>query len=247
MAQYQALLLISYVLLFTISSSASPKNSSNPKTIVFQTTKDSSSKLHLTTIIQKTPHSNIKLVFHLAANGHFPNALETHVTPGPSTPQPGQMSFLKSEYYIHVENIKVNGLIVKIDEEILSVTNNGQGVTKISTSRVYTTMESSIYKAVANAFVKAVGNNVGRVPPVEPFCVCFNSSGGENLMVQVKKDIWCLGFVENLVTPVIPHTEIGTHQIEENLLQFDLDKSMLGFTSLHVQGVSCASLTSNLK
>ena len=62
-------------------------------------------------------------------------------------------------------------------------------------------------------------------------------------MVKVNKDVLCLGFVEARTdfTPLIP-VVIGGHQIEDNLLQFDLVKSRLGFSSsLLGLSTSCAN------
>ncbi len=69
-------------------------------------------------------------------------------------------------------------------------------------------------------------------------------------MVRIARDdadVWCLGFVDggaNARTSVV----IGGHQMEDNLLQFDLESKRLGFSSsILAQGTSCANFnfTSN--
>lgn len=137
-----------------------------------------------------------------------------------------------------------------------AIDRKGRGGTKISTVKPYTVMERSIYKAVVTAFGKAL-DKVPRVAPVAPFELCFKSSSlggtrvgpgvpnidlvlqnegavwrifGANSMVDVSQDATCLGFVDGGVEPRTSIV-IGGHQIEDNLLQFDLAASRLGFTS----------------
>ncbi|PQQ06365.1 basic 7S globulin [Prunus yedoensis var. nudiflora] len=118
---------------------------------------------------------------------------------------------------------------------------------------------------------------VPRVAAVEPFGACFNSTHirktrvgpvvpnvdfvlqsesvywrvlATNSMVQVSKDVLCLGFVDAGLRPSNPRTAIviGGHQLEENFLQFDLAASRLGFSSLLSSGqTTCANFnfTSN--
>ncbi|XP_057956804.1 probable aspartic proteinase GIP2 [Malania oleifera] len=161
-----------------------------------------------------------------------------------------------SEYFIHVKAIKINGKVVPLNTTLLSINADGIGGTKISTVNQYTIMETSIYKAVAKAFTKEL-RNITRVTPVAPFEECFNSKGiistrvgpsvpsvdlvlqkesvywrifGANSVVQAKDDVLCLGFLDggrDARTSIV----IGGHQIEDNLLQFDLKKSRLGFSS----------------
>jgi hypothetical protein len=138
-------------------------------------------------------------------------------------------------------------------------------------------MESSIYKAVANAFVKELG--VPTVKPVAPFETCFARKDisfsrmgpgvpsidlvlqndvvwniiGANAMVSLDNDVICLGFVDAgsdfakdsqvgfVVGGSKPMTSIiiGAHQLENNLLQFDLATSRLGFRSLFLEHDNC--------
>ncbi|WOH12884.1 hypothetical protein DCAR_0832393 [Daucus carota subsp. sativus] len=171
-----------------------------------------------------------------------------------------------AEYFIGVTAIHINGKAVHVNPALLSIKNDtGHGGTKISTVDKYTVLEASIYKAVEHAFVKEL--NVPRVRSVAPFGACFDSkkigtaySGpavptidlvlqskdvywriyGANSMVQVSKDVSCLGFVDGGVdsrTSIV----IGGHQVEENLLEIDLKASQLGFSPLVYRKQICAN------
>ncbi|KAK3002556.1 hypothetical protein RJ639_022039 [Escallonia herrerae] len=161
------------------------------------------------------------------------------------------------EYFIGVKSIKINERVVPIDTRLLSINaTDGYGGTKISTVDPYTVLAPSIYKAVVEAFVKEF--KATRVASVAPFGACFSSKGvassrtgpavptidlvlqsekvywrmvGANSMVYVNDSkVMCLALVEAgkyVKTSIV----IGSHQIEDNLLQFDLDSSRMGFTS----------------
>ncbi|POO02262.1 Aspartic peptidase [Trema orientale] len=169
-----------------------------------------------------------------------------------------------AEYFIGVKSININGKAVKFNTSLLSIAKDGTGGTKISTVQPYTSLETSIYKAVVGAFGEAL-SKVPRVKAVAPFDLCFNSTSlgstrvgpgvpqinfvlqnnevwrifGANSMVFVNDDVACLGFVDggplHFVDWGVKFTPtaivIGGHQIEDNLLQFDLAASRLGFSS----------------
>ncbi|ONK77880.1 uncharacterized protein A4U43_C02F11790 [Asparagus officinalis] len=172
------------------------------------------------------------------------------------------------EYFIQVKHIKVNWDVVPVKASLLEIDREGRGGTKISTVAPYTVMESSIYKAVTNAFAARMSKDkVKSVAPVAPFKLCYNaadivSSGtgpsvppvdlvlhnhhvvwriyGANSMVEAKKGVLCLGFVDGGAKPRTSIV-IGGHQIEDHLLQFDLRRRRLGFTSsLLLKRTSCA-------
>ncbi|KAI3875003.1 hypothetical protein MKW98_019576 [Papaver atlanticum] len=163
------------------------------------------------------------------------------------------------EYFIGVKSIKINEKQVPVKKNLLSINStDGYGGTKISTVNPYTVMETSIYSAFVDVFTKeAKALNISRVAPVAPFGTCFSRKNvgttrvgaavptidlvlqnekviwrifGANSMVQVKDDVLCLGFVDGGVNP---RTSIvlGGHQLEDNLLQFDIATSRLGFSS----------------
>ncbi|KAL3536476.1 hypothetical protein ACH5RR_004937 [Cinchona calisaya] len=173
-----------------------------------------------------------------------------------------------SEYFIGVKSIRVNGKKVPLNTTLLSFDDEGNGGTRISTVNPYTILESSIYEAVKEAFVRELPASVTGVtpPPGAPFGVCFrgiHSSSrevpsidlvfprknvywrihGANSMVQVGKDVTCLGFVDGRNLPLLPASSvvIGGHQIEDNLLEFDLQRSRVGFSSsLSLHQTTCA-------
>lgn len=129
----------------------------------------------------------------------------------------------------------------------------------------YTVLEKSIYKALVNAFVKEL--NVSRVASVAPFGACFSSKDistaytgpavpkidlvlqkkdvywrifGGNSMVSVSNDVMCLGFVDGGKNPRTSIV-IGGRQVEENLLEFDIASSKLGFSPLLFRKQICAN------
>lgn len=173
-----------------------------------------------------------------------------------------------TDYFIGVKSIKINGKAVPLNTSLLSIDRiQGTGGTKISTVNPYTVMETTIYKAVIATFVKELAL-VPRVASVAPFGACFNSTNigstrvgppvpqidlvlqsskvswrifGANSMVQVKSDVMCLGFVDGGLNPGTSIV-IGGYQLENNLLQFDLATSRLGFSSsLLFRQTTCAN------
>ncbi|MQM22303.1 hypothetical protein Taro_055353 [Colocasia esculenta] len=177
------------------------------------------------------------------------------------------------EYFIGVTSIVVNTKPVTVNRTLLAIDKKtGYGGTKISTVEPYTVLESSIYKAVVGAFARESG--LRRVAPVKPFGFCFDSKGigstrvgpavpqidlvmqsqqvywrifGANSVVQVKEGVLCLAFVDGGVSPRTSIV-IGGYQLENNLLEFDLAASKLGFSSSLLFGqTTCANFnfTSN--
>ncbi|XP_057964462.1 probable aspartic proteinase GIP2 [Malania oleifera] len=180
-----------------------------------------------------------------------------------------------AEYFIGVKSININDKAININASLLSINGEGVGGTKISTINPYTVMESSIYKAFAEAFIEAAAAwNITRAASVAPFGACFRSENvgatrlgaavptidlvlqgesvkwsifGANSMVDVRDDVLCLGFVDGGSNPRTSIV-IGGYQLEDILLQFDLAASRLGFSStLLGRRTTCANFnfTSN--
>lgn len=177
-----------------------------------------------------------------------------------------------AEYFIGVKSILISGNVVPLNKSLLSINKEGFGGTKISTVFPYTVLETSIYKAFVKTFIKSY-SNIPRVKPMAPFGACFNSSFigsthvgaaapeihlympgtnrmwkifGANSMVRVGKHAMCLAFVDGGVNPTTSIV-IGAYQLEDNLLQFDLAKSRLGFSSsLLARQTTCSNLISNV-
>lgn len=115
---------------------------------------------------------------------------------------------------------------------------------------IRTVLETLIYNAVVNAFVKGL-KIVTRVFPVAPLGECFSSKNtgsthvdfvlqeknvfwriyGANSMVKVSNEVLCLGIVDGGRSRVMTNIVIGGHQIEDNLLEFDIEESRLRFSS----------------
>ncbi|KAK1372974.1 Basic 7S globulin [Heracleum sosnowskyi] len=162
------------------------------------------------------------------------------------------------EYFIGVKSIKINSKTVSLNTSLLSISSEGNGGTKISTIKPYSVLETSIYKAVTEAFIKeSAARNITRVASVAPFGACFSTNNvgstrvgpsvpyidlvlqsesvvwtitGSNSMVYVNDNVLCLGVVDGGSNPRTSIV-IGGHQLEDNLLQFDLATSRLGFSS----------------
>ncbi|CAK9173669.1 unnamed protein product [Ilex paraguariensis] len=172
------------------------------------------------------------------------------------------------EYFINVKSIRIKGKRLSFNSSLLSVDQQGRGGTKISTTVPYTTFESTIYETFTRAYIMAASSmNMTRVAPVAPFGVCFNSKTidntlvgaavpvidlvlqsemvrwkiyGRNSMVMVSDEVMCLGFLDGGLSPKTSIV-IGGYQLEDNLLEFDLRTSMLGFSSsLLMRQTSCS-------
>ena len=172
------------------------------------------------------------------------------------------------EYFIGVKSIKIDGQIVEFKTSLLSIDKKGVSGTKISTINPYTILHTSIYKDVIKDFVKkAASRKITRVASVAPFGACFSSKTiastmtgpvvptidlvlqsksvywriyGANSMVKVKENVLCLGFVDGGSKPRTSIV-IGGHQLEDNMLEFDLASSKLGFSSsLLLHNTNCS-------
>ncbi|KAJ0788525.1 putative nepenthesin [Helianthus annuus] len=172
------------------------------------------------------------------------------------------------EYFINVKSIEVDNKRVAFNSSLLSIDSNGVGGTKISTVVPYTILHSSIYKPLVKDFVKAAAvDGIKRVASVAPFGACFDARTapktlngpavpdidlvleginiwfklyGSNTMVEVKKNVICLAFVDGGAEP---RTSIvlGGHQLENRVLEFDLAASKLGFSQpLQLWNTSCS-------
>ncbi|GFP97835.1 basic 7s globulin [Phtheirospermum japonicum] len=177
-----------------------------------------------------------------------------------------------NEYFIGLTSVKVNGKAIDFDRTLLSIDEKGFGGTKLSTVTPYTVLHSSIFKALTEAFVnESAALNLTVTEPVKPFQVCYKADDvtssrvgpdfptvdfvmqdddvfwrifGSNSMVRIYRegiDVWCLGFLDGGAHPTTSIV-IGGHQMEDNLLQFDLESGRLGFSSsVLVHGTMCAN------
>ncbi|XP_057771806.1 probable aspartic proteinase GIP2 [Salvia miltiorrhiza] len=174
------------------------------------------------------------------------------------------------EYFIDVRGIAVAGARLNLKDSYFSIDKNGVGGTKISTMQNFTAVHNSIYKPLARAFAKAASDlGIRSAAAVAPFRACFSSSSiartaagpavpeielvlagkdatwrmrGANLMVEIDRKTTCLGFVDGGSSPRTA-VVIGAHQLEENLLEFDLVSSQLRFSeSLLLSNTSCSRI-----
>lgn len=163
----------------------------------------------------------------------------------------------KNEYFIGVTAIQIDGKSIAIDSARLKFDREGKGGAKLSSVVPYTTVATPIYTAIRYAFVKAAkARNIRRVGSVKPFGACFHAKTvfatrvgpsvptiglvlqknitwsifGANSMLQVTNGALCLGIVDGGADP-ITSIVIGTQQMQNNLIQFDLAASRLGFSS----------------
>lgn len=177
------------------------------------------------------------------------------------------------EYFVGVQSITIMDKAVPLNATLLAVDKQGNGGTKLSTVTPYTTLESSIHKALTDTFASIL-SKVPRVPAVGKFKLCYNEKSfsstrlglgvpqidfvlqdvnttwsmfGANTMVVAKPGVVCLAFVDGGVRPRTSIV-IGGYQLEDNLLKFDIKNKRLGFTStLLGRQTTCANFnfTSN--
>lgn len=169
------------------------------------------------------------------------------------------------EYFIDVKSIRVAGEPLSLKSSYFTIDKNGVGGTKISTLQNFTSLHNSIYKPFTRAYVKAAADlKIKSVAAVAPFRACFSSETisrsapdidlvlpgkdvywrikGANSLVEIDRKTTCLAFVDGGSDPRTSIV-IGGHQLEDNLLEFDLVSSQLRFSSsLLVQAKTCSSL-----
>ncbi|PWA34221.1 Aspartic peptidase [Artemisia annua] len=133
------------------------------------------------------------------------------------------------KYFIGVTSIKINDKPIKFNKTLLTIDEEAmpKNVKKVSNVKPFGACFSS----------KNIGST--RLGPAVPSIdlVLQNKSVywriyGANSMVEAKKNVLCLAIVEAR-KDFRPRFSVvlGGHQLEDNLLQFDLSKSRLGFTS----------------
>ncbi|PWA21781.1 aspartic peptidase A1 family [Artemisia annua] len=182
----------------------------------------------------------------------------------PSTTQKGNTKQPEDAYFIKVKSININSKPLNINQKLLSIDKNGFGGTRISTTNPYTVLEASIFNTFIEAFTnESKSMNLKLSTPAKPFSLCYEADKlletdvgpkvpqldllmdndviwhvfGKNSMVRIVEedmDVWCLAVVDGgdrSVTSMV----IGGHQLEDNLLQFDLGKKRLGFSSSLLQ------------
>ncbi|KAL3727372.1 hypothetical protein ACJRO7_032150 [Eucalyptus globulus] len=170
-------------------------------------------------------------------------------------------------YFVDVTAIKVNLAQVHFKASSLAIDKNGRGGTKISTLTPYTVLHSAIYSALVAEFLKqAAEKKMRRVDLITPFGACFDArsirSGvagpdvpaialvlpsdaqwgieGVNSMVRVSEEVMRPGFVDGGSTPITA-VVIGAHQMEDDLVEFDVAVMAFRFSnSLLLRNTGCS-------
>ncbi|KAJ1428767.1 Xylanase inhibitor, C-terminal [Sesbania bispinosa] len=157
------------------------------------------------------------------------------------------------EYYIGLKSISINGKGSYFRRNIFQLDNSGNGGVKISTTVPYTMLRSDIYKIFVKDFSEAIGG-IPRAMKRGPFEVCVNArriglsvipfpqidlelSNGKNWtifkpnsIIDMGNSVGCLAFVDG-GKKAKQAVVIGTYQMENQLMLFDLAASRLGFSS----------------
>lgn len=184
-----------------------------------------------------------------------------------SLSQVGLASFNEEEYFFNVSSVIIDDKPVEFETSHLSPDKRGRGGTQISTTSLYGSLQHSMYIPFVRYFVEAAkARNITRVTKVEPFGACFDANtiadreavpsinlvidgrfgnvnyniSGHNSLVEVKKGVLCLAFVDagKFATSGIT---LGALQLEDRILEFDLSTSILSFSSsLRLQNKSCS-------
>ncbi|XP_052208045.1 probable aspartic proteinase GIP2 [Diospyros lotus] len=170
------------------------------------------------------------------------------------------------DYYIGVNAISINGDAISVGAKSLALDSSGRGGVKLSTVLPYTALRTDVYKAFLKGFEKAV-KGLPKASKVKPFELCIKASSlgytlaglavpeidlqmangknwtiyGANSVVFVGKDKACLAFVDS-GKKAEEAAVIGSFQMENYLLQFDLVQARLGFSSsLLLARATCGS------
>ncbi|KAF8079811.1 hypothetical protein N665_0999s0010 [Sinapis alba] len=183
---------------------------------------------------------------------------------GGSNPVPMSLTPLKidsGKYLISVTSINVDGVPLTLDASLL------EGGAQLSTVVPYTVLQTDIYNALAHSFtLNATKIGMSEVPGTAPFKHCFEegASGknmdvsvmeiglpgngrevkwrfqGANMVERVSETVICLAFVDGGKKPN-ESIVIGTHQLQNYLIEFDLSTTRMAFSDpLVLHNMSCS-------
>ncbi|GKB97535.1 aspartic peptidase A1 family protein, partial [Tanacetum coccineum] len=151
-------------------------------------------------------------------------------------------------YYIKISNILIR-------DTPITLPSLKSSPAKLSTLVTYTTFRSDIYKALLISFSKAT-KNIPRVKAVKPFSLCMKASvirstnpkfsvpnidlemesgkiwtiSANNSIKTTGNGISCLAFIDG-GSQMEEAVVMGTCQMENNFLFFDMENQKLGFSS----------------
>ncbi|CAJ1960896.1 unnamed protein product [Sphenostylis stenocarpa] len=170
----------------------------------------------------------------------------------------------QGEYNVRVVSIRINQHDLAPVNKISSTIVGHSGGTMISTSTPHMILQQSYYQSFIQGFAQLLPKQA-QVKSVAQFELCFDSKkiksypsvdlvmdkpngpvwriAGEDLTVQVQPGVACLAVVNGGMQPSA-EIILGTHQLEEKLVVFDLAQSRVGFSTspLSSHGVKCADL-----
>ncbi|KAM3382415.1 putative aspartic proteinase GIP1 [Capsicum galapagoense] len=171
---------------------------------------------------------------------------------------PGQPDYFINLTSIKVNgvSIQLNQTILAVDQHGFGGTTKLSTVTPYTT--LHSNIYKAFTETFVNESTKL---NLTLTNAMEPFNVCYNADEvldttvgpmvptvdlvmnsddvfwrifGSNSMVRIARDgvdVWCLGFLDGEIKNMTAMIIIGGHQMENNLLQFDLEQQRLGFSS----------------
>ena len=175
------------------------------------------------------------------------NVLSNEMKFTPLVVNPNFQSF----YYIGIKSVSVNGAKLRIDPSVWSINAKGNGGTLIDSGTTYTYLADQAYQEVVTAIRRRVGKLIVRNPE---FQLCVNESKlgkgerlpmlkfelvgksvfsppPENYFIKIGTDegVKCLA-----ILPVDKSgffsSVIGNRMQQGFLLEFDIDRSRLGFS-----------------
>ncbi|KAL1207504.1 Chitinase CLP [Cardamine amara subsp. amara] len=161
-------------------------------------------------------------------------------------------------YFLGLKSISVNKKKILLAKNAFDFDGNSDGGVTLSTVNPFTTLRSDIYKVFIKAFSKAT-LGIPRVKSTTSLEFCLKSTKSfqvpridlefadgkiwkvfaANSMKKVSDDVACLAFL-NGGNAAEQAVEIGMHQLENILMEFDVGRSAFGFSSaLGLVNASC--------
>ncbi|XP_048624971.1 probable aspartic proteinase GIP2 [Brassica napus] len=182
-------------------------------------------------------------------------ATSSYDTPvfGGKNPVPMTLTPLKidsGKYLISPTSIYVDGIPLSLNPSLL------EGGAQLSTVVPYTVLQTDVYNALAQSFtLKATKIGMTETTGHAPFKHCFEDSAsgknidgsvmeiglpgngkevkwrfqGENMVERVSETVICLAFVDGGKKPN-ESMVIGTHQLQEYLIEFDFSTMRVAFS-----------------
>ncbi|XP_039129568.1 probable aspartic proteinase GIP1 [Dioscorea cayenensis subsp. rotundata] len=168
---------------------------------------------------------------------------------------------IHNEYYINLISMEVNGHPIPFKAS----------KAKLSTVQPYTSMQTQIYEAFLKVFMlEAEKMKLRMIDPVKPFSACYSADSASgsvtgpsvpiiDLVLHGNDTVWriygvnsmvwvemgaglCLAFVDGGSDVGDASIVVGGHQMEDVLVQLDLERMRVGFSSsLLANGTSCSN------